>query len=83
MWTFILVLILVFTAVDLIVKYLVDPLASKKWKKNKLIGSKEKAVNTPIVKIGATMYDGGMNKSGEDVNRKTYTSNLDKDSPKN
>jgi len=62
---------------------LFSALASKKWKKNKLIGSKEKAVNTPIVKIGATMYDGGMNKSGEDVNRKTYTSNLDKDSPKN
>ena len=35
MWTFLLILVLVFAAVDLLVKFVIDPLASKKWKKVK------------------------------------------------
>jgi hypothetical protein len=62
MWTFLLILVLVFAAVDLLVRLVIDPMASKKWKKNKTVSSKEKTVSPSIGLVGATMYDGGKSK---------------------
>jgi len=71
MWTFLLILVLVFAAVDLLVKFVVDPLASKKWKKNKSIASKEDIIEPAIGLVGATMYDGGKSKDTEESKNKS------------
>ena len=69
MWTFLVILVLVFAAVDLLVKYVVDPMASKKWKKNKT--AKEIIEPSSIGLVGATMYDGGKSKDDKESNNKT------------
>jgi hypothetical protein len=69
MWTFLVILVLVFAAVDLLVKYVVDPMASKKWKKGK--NTKEKILESSIGLVGATMYDGGKSKDNEDLKNKS------------
>jgi len=71
MWTFIIVLVLVFVAVDLLVKFVVDPLASKKWKKDKTVTAKEDLLEPTISLVGVTMYDGGKSKDTEEPNNKT------------
>lgn len=73
MWTFLLILLLVFAAVDLLVKFVIDPLASKKWKMKKAAGPKEEIVEPSIGLVGATMYDGGKSKKSEKPNEKTDT----------
>ncbi len=79
MWTFLLILVLVFAVVDLLVKYVVDPLASKKWKKDKVVVSKAKNIESSIGLVGATMYDGGKSKEAEELNAKTYDGNTKKE----
>jgi hypothetical protein len=73
MWTFLLILLLVFAAVDLLVKFVIDPLASKKWKMKKAAEPKEKIVEPSIGLVGATMYDGGKSKETEKSNNETDT----------
>jgi hypothetical protein len=79
MWTFLLVLVLVFAAVDLLVKFVVDPLASKKWRRGKGVGSKAKINESTIGLVGATMYDGGKSKEAEELKDKTDDSNTKKE----
>jgi hypothetical protein len=69
MWAFLLILVLVFIAVDLFVKFVIDPLASKKWGKNKAI-SKEEIIHSPLGLVGATMFDGGKSKAAEELTDK-------------
>ena len=75
MWIFLLILVLVFAAVDLLVKFVVDPLASKKWKKGKTVSSKEEIIEPSISLVGATMYDGGKSKDAEEQDNKTDKGN--------
>jgi hypothetical protein len=79
MWTFLLILVLVFAAVDLLVKFVVDPLASKKWKKNKPVRSKEEMTESSLGFVGATMYDGGKSKETEKTNDTTGDDNTKKE----
>jgi hypothetical protein len=79
MWTFLLALVLVFVAVDLLVKFVIDPLASKKWKKNKVIDSKEEIIQSSMGFVGATMFDGGKAKETENLNSKTGEADIKKE----
>lgn len=59
MLTFILVLVLVFIGVELLVRFVIDPLASGSYKKNK-VGKSYTPVFDPTLKLASeTMYDGG------------------------
>ncbi len=62
MLTFLLVLVLIFIAVDLFVQLVIDPLASKAEKKEKLKRSSTNNIEPEISLVGATMYDGGKSK---------------------
>jgi hypothetical protein len=75
MWTFLLILVLVFAAVDLLVKYIIDPAASKKWKTKKAVVPSNKISEPSIGLVGATMYDGGKSKDAEEKNSKTDITN--------
>jgi hypothetical protein len=79
MWTFLIALVLVFIAVDLLVKFVIDPLASKKWGKNKVIGPKEEIIQPSMGFVGATMFDGGKTKETENLNSKTGEANIKKE----
>ncbi len=65
MLTFLLILVLVFVAVDLFVQLVIDPLAAKFEEKKKQKTEKVKLVVPKISLVGATMYDGGKSKSDE------------------
>lgn len=65
MLTFLLVLVLVFAAVDLIVLLVIEPLAkNEKAKRVHQLAYRERAIPT-IGFVGATMYDGGIKKEEE------------------
>ena len=81
MWTFLLILVLVFAAVDLLVKFVIDPLASKKWKVKKPADSHNDIVEPSISLVGATMYDGGKSKEAESQEKKTDGSREKDESP--
>jgi len=75
MFTFIVVLVLVFVAVDLLVRFVVDPLASKSLK-----GKAEKKYAHPVYHptinlVSETMYDGGTVR--EETNSPNKTDNGD------
>ncbi len=58
MLTFLLILVLVFAAVDLFVQLVIDPLASKR--KSERVKKISTSNIEPIISVvGATMYDGG------------------------
>jgi len=76
MWTFLLILVLVFAAVDLLVKFVIDPLASKKWKVKKTVVSHNNIVEPTISLVGATMYDGGKSKEAESQDKKKDESQI-------
>jgi len=78
MWTFLLILVLVFAGVDLLVKFVVDPLASKKWKRDIPVVSKTKIIESSVGLVGATMYDGGKSNDTEELNNKTSDGNIKK-----
>lgn len=59
MFTFILVLILVFIGVDLLVRFVIDPLAAGSHKKNKKSKSYTPGFDPTIRLASETMYDGG------------------------
>ena len=59
MFYFILALILVFVGVDLLVRLVIDPLASKSNKKNKTLKSYTPRFDPTLKLASETMYDGG------------------------
>jgi len=59
MITFLLILILVFVGVDLLVRLVIDPLASGSAKKNKVQKSFATRFDPMISLASETMYDGG------------------------
>ncbi len=65
MITFLLVLILVFVGVDLLVRLVIDPLASGSVKKNKIRKSYTSKFDPTISLVSETMYDGGKPHSEE------------------
>ncbi len=68
MLTFILVLILVFAAVDLFVQLIINPMALKS--KGKRMEKISTSNTEPIISlVGATMYDGGKSKENKEVNK--------------
>lgn len=84
MLTFLLVLILVFIGVDLLVRFVIEPLASGSKKKNKLSKSYTPGFDPTIRLASETMYDGGElhneDKSAEtkdEPNTKTTNSNIE------
>ncbi|MCK9425946.1 MAG: hypothetical protein M0Q21_07915 [Ignavibacteriaceae bacterium] len=69
MITFLLILILVFVGVDLLVRLVIDPLASGSAKKNKVSKSFTSRFDPTISLASETMYDGGK------LHNETYSSN--------
>jgi hypothetical protein len=59
MLTFLLILVLVFIGVDLIVRYVIDPLAARSIQKNKAYKSITPRFDPTVKLASATMYDGG------------------------
>jgi hypothetical protein len=83
MLTFLLVLILVFIGVELLVRFVIDPLASGSYKKSKDSKSYAPRFDPTIRLVSETMYDGGKlhdenessdaNKNG-DISKETNSS---------
>lgn len=59
MLTFLFILIAVFIAVDLLVRFVIDPLASESHKKDKVLKSYERRFDRSMKLASETMYDGG------------------------
>lgn len=59
MLTFLLILVLVFIGVDLLVRFVIDPLATNSYKKNKELNSFSPKFDPTIKLASETMYDGG------------------------
>jgi hypothetical protein len=69
MLTFILVLVMVFIGVELLVRFVIDPLASASTKKNKLSKSYSPKFDPTLRLASETMYDGGeIHKQGRELN---------------
>ncbi len=62
MLTFLLALVLIFAAVDLLVMLVIEPLALKEKSKKAAKLSYRKSIIPTIDLVGATMYDGGIKK---------------------
>jgi hypothetical protein len=78
MITFLVILILVFVAVDLLVRFVVDPLILKSHKKNKVSKSFTPRFNPTIKLATETMYDGGKPHNEEESSSVTKDENLSK-----
>jgi hypothetical protein len=65
MLTFILILIAVFIGVDLLVRFVIDPLASGSNKKHKVSKSYTPRFDPTIKLASETMYDGGKPHEGK------------------
>ena len=63
MVTFLLILVLVFVAVDLFVQLVIEPLAVKLEEKKKHQPKSINIIEPKFSLVGATMYDGGKAKS--------------------
>ena len=68
MLTFLLILVLVFAAVDLLVQLVIDPLASKNRGEHVEKFSTSK-IEPIISMVGATMYDGGKTKNNKEPDK--------------
>ncbi len=80
MVTFLLILVLVFIAVDLFVRFVIDPLASGSNKKNKVSKSFTPRFDPTIKLAIETMYDGGKPLNKEESSNTTKDENISKDS---
>jgi len=80
MVTFLLILVLVFIAVDLFVRFVIDPLASGSNKKNKISKSFTPRFDPTIKLAIETMYDGGKPLKKEESSDTTKDENISKDS---
>ncbi len=83
MLTFLLVLVAVFIGVDLLVRFVIDPLASGQHKKTKESKSFS-AKFDPTVKLASeTMYDGGEPHNDENLKNTNKDENITKDDNSN
>jgi len=79
MLTFLLVLILVFIGVDLLVRFVIDPLASAS-NKNKKTSKSFTPKFDPTIKLAIeTMYDGGKLHNEEELKNTDKKENISKD----
>jgi hypothetical protein len=83
MFTFIIILVLVFIGVDLLVRFVIDPLASGSNKKNKVSNSYTPGFDPTIKLATETMYDGGKLHDEEKSKNKTKDADISKDKSKN
>jgi hypothetical protein len=66
MLTFLIILVLVFIGVDLLVRFVIDPLASGSNEKNKISKSSTPRFDSTLKLASETMYDGGkLNNEGK------------------
>ncbi|HMN25868.1 MAG: hypothetical protein IT276_11140 [Ignavibacteriaceae bacterium] len=79
MLTFLLVLVLVFIGVDLLVRFVIDPLASGSHKKNKVSKSFTPRFDPTIKLASETMYDGGKPHDDEKIKSSNNNENVVKD----
>lgn len=79
MSTFLLVLVLVFIGVDLLVRFVIDPLASASNKNKKSLKSFTPKFDPTIKLASETMYDGGKRHSKEDSKSTDINENFSKD----
>ena len=83
MLTFILILIAVFIGVDLLVRFVIDPLASGSNKKHKVSKSYTPRFDPTIKLASETMYDGGKPHTEVKSNSETKAAESTKDTDKN
>ena len=79
MFTFLLILILVFIGVDLLVRFVIDPLASRSDKKNKFSKSFTPRFDPTIRLASETMYDGGKLHKEEESSSAAKKEDISKD----
>ncbi|HMN49380.1 MAG TPA: hypothetical protein PKD67_09605 [Ignavibacteriaceae bacterium] len=79
MLTFLLILVLVFIGVDLLVRFVIDPLASNSIKKNKVPKSFTPRFDPTIKLASETMYDGGKLHKEEESKSANENENISKD----
>ena len=82
MFTFLLILILVFIGVDLLVRFVIDPLASGSNKKHKVLKSYTPRFDPTIKLASETMYDGGRLHNEDQSGNSSKAQNPSKDSSK-
>lgn len=83
MLTFLLILILVFIGVDLLVRFVIDPLASGSNKKHKESKSYTPGFDPTIKLASETMYDGGKPHNEVKPTTDIKDANISKDTSKN
>ncbi len=79
MLTFLLVLVLVFIGVDLLVRFVIDPLASGSHKKNKVAKSFTSRFDPTLKLASETMFDGGKPHNDEKSKSSDKNENIVKD----
>ena len=79
MFTFIIILVLVFIGVDLLVRFVIDPLASGSNKKSKVSKSYSQRFDPTIRLATETMYDGGKLHDEDKSSCSTKDENCSKD----
>jgi hypothetical protein len=82
MFTFLIILILVFVGVDLLVRFVIDPLASGSNKKRKLSKSFSPRFDPTIKLASETMYDGGRLHNDDQSDSTTKDDNLSEEADK-
>lgn len=83
MFTFLIILVLVFIGVDLLVRFVIDPLASGSNKKHKVLKSFTPKFDPTIKLATETMYDGGKLHNEDKSSSKPKDETLSKDTNKN
>jgi hypothetical protein len=83
MFTFIIILVLVFIGVDLLVRFVIDPLASGSNKKSKVSKSYSQRFDPTIKLATETMYDGGKPHNEVKSTTETKDADISKDTNKN
>lgn len=83
MLTFLIILVLVFVAVDLFVRFVIDPLASGSNKKHKVSKSYSQRFDPTIKLATETMYDGGKLHNEDKSGCSSKVAEISKDTNKN
>ncbi len=79
MLTFLIVLVAVFIGVDLLVRFVIDPLASGSYKKNKVSKPLTNKFDPTLRLASETMYDGGQPHEDKKSNETNKDENITKD----
>ncbi len=82
MLTFLLILVLVFVGVDLLVRFVIEPLIVGSNKKNKATASFTKKFDPAFKLATETMYDGGKPHNQEEISNASKAENTSVDSNK-